>query len=75
MREITNCTHGVPLTTQRHSALRAKAALATLAVTQAFPVETRVRYAVDPWIATVTQGETAGIEGETLTHLVVRFLM
>jgi hypothetical protein len=29
---------------------------------------TPVRYAVDPWVATVTQGYTAGIEGVSTTH-------
>ena len=28
-----------------------------------FPVYTPVSYAIDPWIATVNQGPTAGIEG------------
>jgi hypothetical protein len=30
---------------------------------QAFPVDTPARYAVYPWVATVTQGYTAGVEG------------
>jgi hypothetical protein len=36
---------------------------------RAFPGQTPVRYAVYPWIATVTQGPIDSFEGGTLTHL------
>ena len=44
----------------------------SMQIGQLGPSVTPVRYAIDPWIATVFQGYTDSFEGETLTHRSLR---